>query len=144
MLSNFVSSYSMTREASEDVEIGGYKIPRGTVINLPFRYIQLDPEIYPEPEVFNPDRYVAAALCVLLKNRCQRWTLWEKKSQKVDSAPALHPLHIIGETCGIQAKRMKVSWGLTSALVSSCCVFPKHFAETFNAPQCILNASNGW
>ncbi|XP_064615542.1 cytochrome P450 3A29-like [Liolophura sinensis] len=48
---------SMTREAGEDVEIGGYKIPRGTAINLPFRYIQLDPEIYPEPEVFNPDRF---------------------------------------------------------------------------------------
>ncbi|XP_064615494.1 cytochrome P450 3A29-like [Liolophura sinensis] len=48
---------SMSREASEDVDIGGYKIPQGTVINLPFRYIHMDPEIYPEPEVFNPDRF---------------------------------------------------------------------------------------
>lgn len=48
--------YSMTRETSEDVDIGGYKVPRGTVINVPFRYIHMDPEIYPDPETFNPDR----------------------------------------------------------------------------------------
>lgn len=36
----------------------GYFIPKGTVV-LPNHWaIHLDPEVYPEPEKFNPDRFI--------------------------------------------------------------------------------------
>ncbi|XP_050410605.1 cytochrome P450 3A6 [Patella vulgata] len=46
------------REASEDIEIGGYKLPRGTEINVAIYAIHHDPEYWNDPETFDPDRFL--------------------------------------------------------------------------------------
>ncbi|XP_017020784.1 probable cytochrome P450 6a14 [Drosophila kikkawai] len=58
---------SLTRVASEDYEIparnGGEPIvlEKGTNIHIPVRAIHYDPEIYPEPDEFRPERFEPAA-----------------------------------------------------------------------------------
>jgi hypothetical protein len=44
--------------ADQDIEYNGYIIPKGTGLMLHQNGIQMDPELYPEPEKFNPDRFL--------------------------------------------------------------------------------------
>ncbi|CAJ2657850.1 unnamed protein product [Trifolium pratense] len=45
------------REAKSDVMINGYTIPKGWKVLTWFRSVHLDPEIYPNPKEFNPNRW---------------------------------------------------------------------------------------
>ncbi|WP_175041250.1 cytochrome P450 [Nocardia terpenica] len=45
------------REATEDIRLGDYTIPAGTTIFYPFRAVHMNPEHWPEPEVFRPERF---------------------------------------------------------------------------------------
>ncbi|CAL5184208.1 unnamed protein product [Lathyrus oleraceus] len=45
------------REAKSDVTINGYTIPKGWKVLTWFRSVHLDPEIYPNPKEFNPNRW---------------------------------------------------------------------------------------
>ncbi|XP_004486504.1 ent-kaurenoic acid oxidase 2-like [Cicer arietinum] len=45
------------REAKSDVSMNGYTIPKGWKVLVWFRSIHLDPEIYPNPKEFNPNRW---------------------------------------------------------------------------------------
>ncbi|MFB4312072.1 cytochrome P450 [Actinomadura sp. GTD37] len=49
------------REATEDVVLGAYTVPAGTTIFYPFRAVHLNPEYWPDPRVFDPDRFTAEA-----------------------------------------------------------------------------------
>jgi cytochrome P450 len=42
----------------EPFELGDYVLPRGTVIILPTPFLHNDPETYPDPLRFNPDRFL--------------------------------------------------------------------------------------
>ncbi|MER5888655.1 cytochrome P450 [Streptomyces sp. NPDC001941] len=47
----------ITRLATQDTELGGHRVPRGTtVIFAPFT-IQHRPDLYPDPDAFRPDRW---------------------------------------------------------------------------------------
>ncbi|CBI29200.3 hypothetical protein AAG906_005620 [Vitis piasezkii] len=48
------------REAVEDVEFEGYLIPKGWKVLPLFRNIHHSPDIYPEPEKFDPSRFEVA------------------------------------------------------------------------------------
>eukprot|EP00268_Persea_americana_P069074 TRINITY_DN9743_c0_g4_i1.p1 TRINITY_DN9743_c0_g4~~TRINITY_DN9743_c0_g4_i1.p1 ORF type:complete len:405 (+),score=66.76 TRINITY_DN9743_c0_g4_i1:107-1321(+) len=45
------------REATSDVNINGYTIPKGWKVQVWFRSVHMDPEVYPDPKEFNPDRW---------------------------------------------------------------------------------------
>jgi cytochrome P450 len=47
----------INREAITEVEIGGYRLPRGTLAILSSYVTQRDPRWFPEPERFDPDRF---------------------------------------------------------------------------------------
>ncbi|XP_053202706.1 cytochrome P450 4C1-like [Panonychus citri] len=46
------------RSATEDMTISGHTVPAGTVIYCFIYQLHRDPEIFPDPEVFNPDRFL--------------------------------------------------------------------------------------
>lgn len=58
-LRKFPPATSLNRVAKEDYEIPNTKIviKKGTRVNIPIYGIHQDPEIYPQPENFNPDRF---------------------------------------------------------------------------------------
>ncbi|MEZ5380750.1 MAG: cytochrome P450 [Microthrixaceae bacterium] len=46
------------REAGTDLEVGGFRIPRGTLILWSPYLVGRDPGVWPEPKRFDPDRFV--------------------------------------------------------------------------------------
>jgi cytochrome P450 len=52
-------AYIFGRQAVEDVSIGGYDVPRGSLVNLVPYVTQRDPRWFPDPEVFRPSRFAA-------------------------------------------------------------------------------------
>jgi cytochrome P450 family 135 len=48
----------VARRLTEPVEIGGYELPAGATVTPCIHLIHRDPEIYPEPERFLPERFL--------------------------------------------------------------------------------------
>ena len=46
-----------SRFAQKTIEINGVTIPKGVTVQLPIKLIHDNPEIWPEPEKFDPERY---------------------------------------------------------------------------------------
>jgi cytochrome P450 len=47
-----------TRQALADVEVAGYTLPRGSLVQLISYVCQHDPRWFPDPEAFDPDRFL--------------------------------------------------------------------------------------
>ncbi len=47
----------LERVAKTSVEINGVTIPKGTAVMVPVYALHRDPALWPEPEVFKPERY---------------------------------------------------------------------------------------
>ncbi|MFO0967244.1 MAG: cytochrome P450 [Gemmataceae bacterium] len=45
------------RETTQDVELGGYTLPRGAWVLISPYIVQHDPRFHPEPETFDPERF---------------------------------------------------------------------------------------
>jgi cytochrome P450 len=43
---------------SNDLEYKGYLIPRGTIVSMSHRFINFDPELFPDPYKFDPERWL--------------------------------------------------------------------------------------
>ncbi|MFB6300300.1 MAG: cytochrome P450 [Halobacteriales archaeon] len=52
-------AYVIFREAADDIQIGGYRIPAGTKITLPQFHVHMDERFYDAPEDFRPERWNA-------------------------------------------------------------------------------------
>ncbi|XP_078614494.1 cytochrome P450 3A24-like [Branchiostoma floridae x Branchiostoma japonicum] len=53
----FPAAQRFDRVCKEDTEVKGLHIPAGTIVNIPAYAIHHDPEIWPEPEKFKPERF---------------------------------------------------------------------------------------
>jgi cytochrome P450 len=53
--------YFILRMPTAEVEIGGYSIPRGTLVIVSTYGMHHNPAVYPDPERFDPDRFEPAA-----------------------------------------------------------------------------------
>jgi cytochrome P450 len=51
-------AWGIGRRAIEDVEIGGYTIPRGIIVLMSQYLLHHDARFFPEPERFDPDRWL--------------------------------------------------------------------------------------
>lgn len=49
------------REATEDVVLGEYTVPAGTTIFYPFWAVHMNPEYWPDPQVYDPERFTPEA-----------------------------------------------------------------------------------
>lgn len=47
------------------VLFSGYTIPKGWKVQVWFRHVHMDPEVYPDPKEFNPDRWDVSMITVL-------------------------------------------------------------------------------
>ncbi|TFK16063.1 Cytochrome P450 4V2 [Platysternon megacephalum] len=53
----FPSVPSFARTTSEDCHIKGFKIPKGTQVVIVTYALHRDPEVFPDPEEFRPERF---------------------------------------------------------------------------------------
>lgn len=51
-------AWSIGREATRDTELGGYRIPKGTQVLVSQWVLHRDPDTFPEPEAFRPERWL--------------------------------------------------------------------------------------
>jgi cytochrome P450 len=45
------------RESTENTEVGGYPVPKGTTVYMSQWVVHRDPRFFPEPERFDPDSW---------------------------------------------------------------------------------------
>ncbi|KAJ9573997.1 hypothetical protein L9F63_008627, partial [Diploptera punctata] len=48
----------ISRTITQDLQIGGHTVPEGMIINVPTCHVHKNPEIYKNPEKFDPDRFL--------------------------------------------------------------------------------------
>ena len=48
--------YRTSRECSEDITIKGFTLPKGLLVQVPIYYLHHNPEYWPEPDRFDPNR----------------------------------------------------------------------------------------
>lgn len=63
----FPPAYVLGRKPVVEVELGGYRVPRGAAVLMSPYLIQRDPRFYSEPERFIPDRWEGERMAALPK-----------------------------------------------------------------------------
>lgn len=52
-----VGFFRFDRKALKDVTIGSIRIPKDTIVVVPVWAIHHDPDLWPSPEIFDPERW---------------------------------------------------------------------------------------
>jgi len=58
------------RVALQDTVVGGYRIPRGAVVEIPIYTVHRDPKLYPDPDAFRPERFVEDSPEAIARHPC--------------------------------------------------------------------------
>lgn len=56
------SAYITSRSAAVDTEVAGYPIPAGGVVATSFHALHRHPDLWPDPDAFDPDRFLPDAV----------------------------------------------------------------------------------
>lgn len=56
------SAYVTSRSAVRDTEVAGYAIPAGGIVATSFHALHRHPDLWPDPDRFDPDRFLPAAV----------------------------------------------------------------------------------
>ena len=56
------SAYITSRSATRDAEVGGHAIPAGGVVATSFHALHRHPDLWPDPDAFDPDRFLPEAV----------------------------------------------------------------------------------
>ncbi|KAJ3751757.1 cytochrome P450 [Lentinula raphanica] len=48
----------MPRQATTTVNIAGFDIPPGTIVEMSTAFLHLNPDVFPDPYTFNPNRWL--------------------------------------------------------------------------------------
>ena len=69
MITSLYIFYRVDRTCREDITINGVKFEKDMIIIIPIYAVHRDPNLWPDPDTFNPDRFVEAYLflCLSLK-----------------------------------------------------------------------------
>ena len=51
----------MTRRTTQDITLGGWPIPRGSLLRITLTELHLDARAFPEPQAFRPERFLPDA-----------------------------------------------------------------------------------
>ena len=62
----FPIAIRLERFCKKDVEIHGVSIPKGITVTVPISVLHRDPQLWPEPEEFRPERYKSPGKGTLL------------------------------------------------------------------------------
>ena len=62
----FPIAVRLERFCKQDVEIHGVSIPKGITVTVPISVLHRDPQLWPEPEEFRPERYKSPGKGTLL------------------------------------------------------------------------------
>ena len=62
----FPIAVRLERFCKKDVEIHGVSIPKGITVTVPISVLHRDPQLWPEPEEFRPERYKSPGKGTLL------------------------------------------------------------------------------
>jgi cytochrome P450 len=54
-------AWAMGRQATEDIDIGPYRLPKGSFLFFSQYIVQRDPQFFPDPTVFRPERFTPEA-----------------------------------------------------------------------------------
>jgi cytochrome P450 len=110
-------AWAMGRQATEDIEIGPYRLPKGTFIFFSQYIVQRNPAYFPDPRAFHPERFTPEAKaarprfayfpfggggrqCIgesfawmeavlVLATLAQRWRLEIKENQRLELQPKI-------------------------------------------------------
>jgi len=59
----------VNRVAGNDVTVKGVFIPKGMTVVVPIFALHMDPEVWPDPTKFNPDRYRITKFCAYIRRK---------------------------------------------------------------------------
>ncbi|UYV62164.1 hypothetical protein LAZ67_1008074 [Cordylochernes scorpioides] len=125
----------VSRQAGENVTYGSYTIPKGISIQVPAYTIHHDPDLWPDPECFNPDRVglIGYQYCILkvsetcLTHNCSRFIPENKKST---SPFAFQTFGAGPRNCiGMRFAQMEIKMALASILLKFRLLPGKSFEE---------------